>query len=319
MRRRVAQQSDSMEMLLDTMCNTFGGIILIALLIALLTNESRVTESEARRLTENSAMLDRRIEQARRELEQARAMQAELDRRVTDPAQANLLQLIDQRERLRRVQSAMEEALKAGDQELRAGDASAQARMLEKFRQLEAETRQAEQEMLDLRSRGENLQGQIAELRRGLQTESNRLAQVRARQTQRLRLPREHDASGRAHFYAILRHGKLYPLYVFQNGEPVKNTQSLRWQPDGGDTLRIEPIPEAGIRPLAELAAVETFFRQLPSDRVYVVFEVYADSFAEFVAAKEAAIRHGLEYTWEPRKRDAVIRLASSGEVPPPQ
>ena len=318
MRRRPAPQSDSLEMLLDTMCNTFGGIILIALLIALLTNESRVTESEARRLTENTAMLDRRIEQARRELSQARARQAELDRRVTDPTQVNLLQLIDQRERLRRAQSAMEEALKAGDQELRAGDANAQTRMLEKFRQLEVEMRQADEEVLDLRSRGENLQGQITELRRGLQTESNRLAQVRARQTQRLRLPREHS-TGRAHFYAILRYGKLYPLYTYQNGEPVKNVQTLRWQLDNEGASRLEPVPETGIRPLTEPAAVEAFFRQLPAAQVYVVFEVYADSFAEFAAVKEAAVRHGLEYTWEPRKRDEVIRLAGSGSAPPPQ
>lgn len=318
MKRRAAPQSDSLEMLLDTMCNTFGGIILIALLIALLTNESRVTEAESRRLTENSESLQRRTEQAQRELQQARKMQAELQQRVTDLAQVKLLQIIEERERLRGELSAISEAIQTGDQELRAGDANAQTRMLEKFRQLEEQSRKSEQEMLDLRSRGENLQGQATELRRGLQNESNRLAQVRAAHTQRLRLPREHT-TGRAHFYAILRHGKLYPLYNFFSGEPVKNTQSLRWVPDGGDAVRIEPIPEAGMKPTTEPAAVDTFFRQLPADRVYVVFEVYADSFAEFAAAKAAAIRHGLEYSWEPRKRDAVIRLANSGSVPLPQ
>lgn len=318
MRRRHATQSDSLEMLLDTMCNTFGGIILIALLIALLTNESRVTETESRRLTETSAMLERRTEQARRELEQARAMQAELDRRVTDPAQVILLQLIDQRERLRRAEAVLAEALKAGDQELQAGDANAQVRMLEQFRKLAAEARQAELEKLELSSRGENLRGQIEDLKRGLQTESNRLAQVRASQTQRLRLPREHS-TGRLPVYAILRHGKLYPLYLFPNGAPVKNDQTLRWHSEGEGVTRIEPIPDAGIKPVAEPAAVGAFFRQLPASQIYVVFEVYADSFAEFSVAKEAAIRHGVEYTWEPRKRDAVIRMANTGTPPPPQ
>ena len=36
MPRKQHEQSDSLEMLLDTMCNAFGGLILIAIMIALL-------------------------------------------------------------------------------------------------------------------------------------------------------------------------------------------------------------------------------------------------------------------------------------------
>ena len=56
MTRRQVQQGDSLEMLLDTMCNTFGGIILIALLIALLARETKVSEAETRRVTESTAI-----------------------------------------------------------------------------------------------------------------------------------------------------------------------------------------------------------------------------------------------------------------------
>src|SRR5215212_9991705 len=40
MSRRRRHQPDSLELLLDTMCNTFGGIIMIALLIALLSRDT---------------------------------------------------------------------------------------------------------------------------------------------------------------------------------------------------------------------------------------------------------------------------------------
>lgn len=42
MSRRKQEQPDSLEMLLDTMCNAFGGIILIAILLALLARSSDV-------------------------------------------------------------------------------------------------------------------------------------------------------------------------------------------------------------------------------------------------------------------------------------
>jgi hypothetical protein len=318
MTRRPPPQSDSLVMLLDTMCNTFGGIILIALLIALLARDTRVTDTESRRRTETTAMLSRRLEQARRELAQTQALQAELERRANASDQADQLRRVDQRERLRRATAVLTEAFRTQEEQLVTGTATAQARMLERLRELETQVRQAEQEMLDQRSRGENLQGQLAELRRGLQTESNRLAQVRARQTQRLRLPREH-ATGRTHFYVLLRYGRIYPLYQYENGDLVRNTRTLRWQPEGEGVKRIEPIPSTGLNPQTEAAALENLFRQLPADRLYLVFEVYEDSFAEFGAAKELAVRRGLEYTWEPRKRDAVVRLGPSGTPPPPQ
>ena len=64
MSRRPAPQNDSLEMLLDTMCNTFGGIILIALLITLLARETKVSEAETRAITENATVQRRQIQQA---------------------------------------------------------------------------------------------------------------------------------------------------------------------------------------------------------------------------------------------------------------
>ena len=43
MPRKLPPQSDSLEMLLDTMCNTFGGIILIALLLSLIAKDSEIS------------------------------------------------------------------------------------------------------------------------------------------------------------------------------------------------------------------------------------------------------------------------------------
>lgn len=84
MSRRPAPQNDSLEMLLDTMCNTFGGIILIALLITLLARETKVSEAETRAITENATAQRRQIQQAENELAHALELQRSLDRRAAD-------------------------------------------------------------------------------------------------------------------------------------------------------------------------------------------------------------------------------------------
>ena len=55
MRSLRSKRGDSLDLLLDTMCNAFGGIVLIAILITLLTRETR------RQFDERSSDLDREL------------------------------------------------------------------------------------------------------------------------------------------------------------------------------------------------------------------------------------------------------------------
>ena len=318
MTRRQIQQGDSLEMLLDTMCNTFGGIILIALLIALLARETKVSEAETRRVTESTASLERQRDQAARELARTKQLQEELDARAADPAQASTLRLIVERERLRWMSAALDEAARAAAEAESAGSAASQEKVIAHLQAMAATNRDAELKLIEERNLGRSLLGRLEELNRGVQTESNRLAQLTAQQVQRLRLPREHETT-KTHLYVILRHGRVYPLYRFRNGEPERNTNSLRWEQETPTTRRIEPIAGLGLDPTGGAAGLAQFFRELSPDRVYLVFQVYEDSFAAFNLVKPAAVRQGLEYTWEPRRHDAPLRLGPAGPAPPPQ
>ena len=176
----------------------------------------------------------------------------------------------------------------------------------------------AERELIEQRNLGASLLGRIQELKRGMQEESNRLAQVTARQVQRLRLPHEHPTT-KTHLYVIVRYGLAYPLYLFRQGEAERNTTALRWEQENANTRRIDPVPGSGINPETGLAALAQFLRSLPSDKVYLVFQVYEDSFAAFNTVKEATVKQGVEYTWEPRRNNAVLRLGATELPPPPQ
>src|ERR1700752_2595766 len=66
LRRR--KPHDSLYMLLDTMCNAFGGIILLAVLVVLLTSKEKIKSATTADSTE---MLQRRIALAQANLQQS--------------------------------------------------------------------------------------------------------------------------------------------------------------------------------------------------------------------------------------------------------
>ena len=68
---------DSLDLLLDTMCNTFGGIIMIAILVALLAQQSPAPIVPADRA--RSEMTERRLAIADTDLAAARALRTQLE------------------------------------------------------------------------------------------------------------------------------------------------------------------------------------------------------------------------------------------------
>lgn len=317
MNRRVVQQTDSLEMLLDTMCNTFGGIILIALLIALLARDAKVSEAGQRRLTESSGFLLRQLEQAEKDLTRARTFRSDLERRVTDPAQVSVLKLIEQREELRRTSQLLAAASRTADQTLTGGATASQARISERISQMNAENQASERELTERRNLGASLLGRLAELKRGMQEESNRLAQVIARQVQRLRLPHERETTKTSVINLIVRYGRVYPVKYFSGGGVVTNTTSLRWQPVDTVTSRLDPVPGQGLNPETDAGAIEQLLRDVPGDLVYLVFQVYEDSFGAFNTVKRAAVNRRLDYGWKPRRNEEVMTTGGAGEAPP--
>jgi len=304
MTRRAPPQSDSLEMLLDTMCNTFGGIILIALLIALLARETRRNQAETRAITQSASLLHRQLEQAQSELAQARRLQQELARRAADPATAHLLSLVQRREQLRDLNELLVEQLRTANQPV-------SFRPADLISNWTARATAVETNLTQERTLAASLQSQLADL----QLQSNALAQAALRQVQHLRLPREHDTT-KTNLNVIVRYQRVYPLYFFRYGLPERNTDSLAWQEEPNNIKRVDPLPNQGFDAGPALAP---FLAQVPTNNFYLAFQVYEDSFAAFRPAKEAALQHGLEYAWEPRTNGFIVRLGPGIQPPKPQ
>jgi hypothetical protein len=318
MSRRTIAQPDSLEMLLDTMCNTFGGIILIALLVALLTREHRLTETERRALTQNSSMLDRQIEQLEQEIAEARRQQDQTAAPAANPEVMERSRLAERRDQLRREIEMLQQALQTGQTQLISNTAPASMvigqRVLQESRAVQA----ARIELTQARVEGEAMQSRIQELQTAMVQASNLLAEARGEQVQRLRLPREHETS-RNPYFLILRFGKVYPVYILNNGQPEPNTQSLRWIDEPESLRRLEPVATQGLDPIARPPSWTAFLQRFPKETYYMVFQVYEDSFPAFTTVKTAAVRAGVEFTWQPRRNPEVLKLGVGPAPPPPQ
>ena len=82
MNLRRQRPNDSLDMLLDTMCNTFGGIILLAVLVTLLTSRER--HGSAATASDTQEMLQRRLALAEGNLPQAVLLQTTLQAKAND-------------------------------------------------------------------------------------------------------------------------------------------------------------------------------------------------------------------------------------------
>src|SRR4051794_5148965 len=95
LRRR--KPSDSLYMLLDTMCDAFGGIILLAVLVALLTSGDRRQTPPSADSTER---LQRRVALAQTILQQSVQLAASLHATANDPRWKNQVTLLAARQEL---------------------------------------------------------------------------------------------------------------------------------------------------------------------------------------------------------------------------
>ena len=95
LRRR--KPHDSLYMLLDTMCNAFGGIILLAVLVVLLTSKEK---SQSASQTDSTEMLQRRVALAQTNLQHSLDLAASLQTKAGDDRWKIQVSLLETRQQL---------------------------------------------------------------------------------------------------------------------------------------------------------------------------------------------------------------------------
>ncbi|MEZ6115708.1 MAG: hypothetical protein R3C28_03940 [Pirellulaceae bacterium] len=294
MRRRHADSS--LELLLDTMTNAFGGILFLAILIAISLESQKdepidivVKESSRLELVELQSELER-LQAMKRETETNRDLQEQisehLQQGLSDAKLTELGQLFESQSTLmkRRTNLVSEIAAK-------------QSGINDLVKKVE-----------DARAAMDSKQAEMSNLRILFAT------QVKTR-SKTTKLPRLR-ATTKSEFALILRFGRIYAMYEGNGDSGVLNSQDFIITQESLTEVTATPKPYRGI-PVDDSSRFQRQFDSLldrvSQDTHYIMVAVWHDSFEQFEFVKNALVESSWKYRLIPVKVDGGIITNASG------
>lgn len=279
MRRRKADNLDSLELLLDTVCNMFGGVIFIAILLALLAGKSGAPagpaeESDLQGLREEV----KRVEDSVALLLGLGSGDPEIDRQITS--------LLAER-------ASADERLKRATEQ-RAKLAQAGKSVSERKGEVESRQRELEQSLEELESR---------------------ISAEERRRVLKARLPVESRTTTHP-FHLVIQDGRVYELYR-KDGTDGYREPSLDVELDRsglrGEIHRFH-LKEGGGFPagaqLSESERWQSIVARCSRGRHHFSLIVRPSGYAAFRDVRDAALMAGFEYNIFPIADDEPIVLS---------
>jgi len=294
--RRVNRAPDSLDLLLDTICNAFGGIVLIALLISLITQQTKITEADQASDVENQ-ILEREIARYSTQIAQALAF-LENQSGTTPSAEYGPSNDDD----VNKARITAEEAQKRADA---AGDGpTGELQDVQHKRQIDAALAAAGVRLSALEGQNDFLKGRWAALQKTI-----------AESSQTLRLPKEQESRNGALWF-ILQQNEVFPKTALVGGEFGDNRGAFSgvWRL-GGDELM--PIPGKGLRPAEVATELSTLLRKMCAEDLYAAILLEEDSVPAFMALKEALVANGVSFGWEYHAGGIYTFTLEGGSRPP--
>lgn len=296
--------ADSLYLLLDTLCNAFGGIILLAVLVVLLTSREKSLNPAA---TDSAELLQRRLEIAETNLQASLTLAASLEARARDGRLKEQMALLADRKDLADAIQAARDAATQKSGELDSVNAADPA---ERMKFLKARLAAVQRRKLDVQNRLDAEKETIGKLKQRVPGLEEQVAAKVAETERRLRLPKEHD-TGKHVMYVIVRYGRAYPC---QDADLNRNEVDIQWITIFSGESAV-PDRSKGFLP----DQMTPYFNSLSRKDSYVVFCVYEDSFSAYFRVREAAVDCGLAYGWEPFANTDPIVFGPMGHTPKPQ
>lgn len=310
MKLRRQSRKDSLDLLLDTMCNAFGGIVLLLVLVSALSSQER--QNASGEWAPRPDELNGRIDAASQALNESLQYQSSLQDKTNTLEFQPLLRLYSRREELRnQVQNGAALLAKATAelQALRAVDTTAISNALA------AEISAAEKENSELHDQLRSARTRLVELKVGRRSQEQRASAAFGHMVRTLRFPQERE-TGKRPMYMILQYGLVYPC---SHPDLTRNSTTIKWTRGGKNDIA-RPIQTKGLHPERDSGELDTYFTRLPTNASYVVFCVFEDSFEQFDPVKRLALAAGLEYGWLPvRNEDGPLSFGATGHIPNPQ
>lgn len=272
--RTTADSTESLELLLDTICNTFGAVIFISMLVAILVSQSSRQQAPAE-LTEDPEVV-------------SAAVQDEL--RIAQEKLRVLSGQLRQQEVVKH-RFATEESL------MLAGKVKQQTQQRIRFMQEKSE---AVKELTDSSSTSAILQNTLQQQQAAFD--------AAASENQRLReeIDKQKDLAARtARIPQVRRTTKQSVAFALDDGRLIRmttpdgtvdSTDCELVNENGGRVVRPRPGQGLPISAKVSPSQIAKRFNGIATKDQFVILFVARDSFAEFIAVKDKLVEIGIEY-----------------------
>lgn len=296
MRRKRSTDTSSLDLFLDTICNTFGGIMFLAILLSVLVQmrskqplpiDPAVVPMSAEDYHDVVAKFD--------ELTTARKQLSELvvEARNSHPTSEDL---------------EIQEAQRQAEQEQQRLESA-----IEQHTQATKQLAQQLQENAEIVEETQEVARRLTEAQASLEKDQAALDEALADKLEVLKLPRV-ESINKSNVIILMRYGRIYPLRLV-DGQDL-NVVDLVITKLTGDNFTAAPRAGKGWSLPTDHAEVMAHVGQYsPYSRVFSVV-VWPDSFAEFAAVKEMMIEAGFQYELQPITDIAACPFGRSSRAP---
>lgn len=294
-RRRRRSNSDSLDLFLDTICNAFGGLLFLAILLTLLvqmrsndnagSSQEVVSEVELEKLSLEVRMAERRREELSAQIAKLNQLAGTMDASSLQQRASNIEEL----------QKKIEALLS----------------------QIQSESELVESTLREVREMKEqmaNLEVELPRAREDLAQAKQNLSESLTAREQSVEAPVER-ATLKAPVCLLMRYKKVYLVFA-EDGKQRVNIEHVEDKSTDKNTV-VQPKPGSGWDVEAEVGmkqVADLFGQVSPVDR-FVSIAVWPDSYGDFEKIKKLMIEGGFNYQLIPLTTEERISYGISDEA----
>ena len=293
---------DSLDLLLDTLCNAFGGIILITLLIALMSQEANDAPAKPKSFKTEWMLEQQAISKIENEIIIEESINSTLQREPESDPSGKVAAALQEKTELEQEKETLAENIARLQKMLASMPANSSNLAVDLQRQL----RVLQQMDLENERMEKQLKAEVERAGTKLSETNRDIKSSKSERTQTLRLPKEKGRTGKKHIWVAVKHGKIYPI-DWDHSSTTEQIFNIRRPND--NAFVYTPVQSNGFSPFRDQNELIQYFRTINTQKKYLAFQVFPDDtcFKSFNQAKQIATSMSIGYTWAPRDNDLIL------------
>lgn len=301
MPRRASRSAppDSLDLLLDTMCNAFGGIVIIAILVALMINN----EGSSRTSKDAPEELARIEEELSRVREAIQGINISSRLKMLELSHLKAVGVEDAVEKAEQATVALRSA-QMEEKRLETEKRILSSTDLQKGNQeLKTELSERREKQSELAAKAKELESRIAETAAKVASLREEAGRMKGASKKEIKRPGREILTDLSPFNLMFMYDRVYPIDLFDSATGIytTNQRDIRWR--GG----ADPVPGRGFN-LDDADDLKRLAKMIDaasrgSLKIEIQCQVYEDSFVAFEAYREmvhSKLSKPLRIGWHP-------------------